>query len=511
MQTEKLQKATQTHRPSLSFWQIWNMSFGFLGIQYGFGLQQANMSPIYRYLGADEASIPGLWLAGPLTGLLLQPIIGSVSDRSWSPRWGRRKPFILAGALLGSIAMVFMPNSSYVWMAAGLMWMLDAGLNSAMEPFRAFVGDMLNDEQRPTGFAVQSFMVGFGQTLANLMPYILPLLGISMVMSNDQLANGIPNSVRYPFYIGAAAILISVFWTTRTTKEYPPVDDSYKDEPVFTEEEKKSITFWHISLTVGAAVLAFFFAARIGGLVTGLLWGAGVFVGSYLFLMLPIFKEVLASLSAMPTVMKQLWWVKFFTWYGLPLMWQYLSLAVARHAFNAPDTTSNPAGFEEGTKWGGLCFAMFSISCAVISIFIPRIAKAIGSARATHAVFLSIGAIGFFLTLTSNDKLIYLIGMSIIGLAWGSIMSMPYLMLSVAVPKERMGVYMGIFNGFICVPQFIGMLTVPLYYEPLLGNDPRNALVLAGVCLLLAAASCFLVKEAGKTKEAVYPIGPGGH
>jgi maltose/moltooligosaccharide transporter len=511
MQTEKLQKATQTHRPSLSFWQIWNMSFGFLGIQYGFGLQQANMSPIYRYLGADEASIPGLWLAGPLTGLLLQPIIGSVSDRSWSPRWGRRKPFILAGALLGSIAMVFMPNSSYVWMAAGLMWMLDAGLNSAMEPFRAFVGDMLNDEQRPTGFAVQSFMVGFGQTLANLMPYILPLLGISMVMSNDQLANGIPNSVRYPFYIGAAAILISVFWTTRTTKEYPPVDDSYKDEHVFTEEEKKSITFWHISLTVGAAVLAFFFAARIGGLVTGLLWGAGVFVGSYLFLMLPLFKEVLASLSAMPTVMKQLWWVKFFTWYGLPLMWQYLSLAVARHAFNAPDTTSNPAGFEEGTKWGGLCFAMFSISCAVISIFIPRIAKAIGSARATHAVFLSIGAIGFFLTLTSNDKLIYLIGMSIIGLAWGSIMSMPYLMLSVAVPKERMGVYMGIFNGFICVPQFIGMLTVPLYYEPLLGNDPRNALVLAGVCLLLAAASCFLVKEAGKTKEAVYPIGPGGH
>ncbi|GAB3993718.1 MFS transporter [Spirosoma daeguense] len=511
MQTDSIPKSGKGVKPSLSFWQIWNMSFGFLGIQYGFGLQQANMSPIYRYLGADEASIPGLWLAGPLTGLLLQPIIGAVSDRSWSPRWGRRKPFILVGALLGSIAMVFMPNSSYVWMAAGLMWMLDAGLNSAMEPFRAFVGDMLNEKQRPTGFAVQSFMVGFGQTLANLMPYLLPLLGISMVMSDDQLANGIPNSVRYPFYIGAGAILISVFWTIRTTKEYPPVNDSYKDAHIFTEEEKKSISFWHLALSVGAAILAFFFAARIGGSVTGLVWGLGVLAGSYLLLMLPIFKEILASLSAMPTVMKQLWWVKFFTWYGLPLMWQYLSLAAARHAFNAPDTISNKAGFEEGTKWGGLCFAMFSISCAVISIFIPRIAKAIGSARATHAVFLTIGAMGFFMTLTSNDKMIYLIGMTIIGLAWGSIMSMPYLMLASAVPKERMGVYMGIFNGFICVPQFIGMLTVPLYYKPLLGDDPRNALVLAGICLLLAAGSCFLVKERKTGNDVPLEIAPGGH
>ncbi len=511
MQTEQTQTPVKVDKPPLSFWQIWNMSFGFLGIQYGFGLQQANMSPIYRYLGADEASIPGLWLAGPLTGLLLQPIIGAVSDRSWSPTWGRRKPFILAGALLGSIAMILMPNSSYIWMAAGLMWMLDAGLNSAMEPFRAFVGDMLNDKQRPTGFAVQSFMVGFGQTLANLMPYLLPLVGISMVLSENQLANGIPNSVRYPFYIGAGAILLSVLWTVRTTKEYPPVDAHYKEQPVFTAEEKKSISFWHLALAVGAGVLAFFFAARLGGLFAGLLWGFGILAGSYLVLMLPIFREILASLSAMPTVMRQLWWVKFFTWYGLPLMWQYLSLATAKYAFNAPDTVTNKVGFEEGTKWGGLCFAMFSISCAVISIFIPRIAKAIGSARATHAVFLTIGAMGFFLTLTSNDKFIYLAGMTIIGLAWGSIMSMPYLMLASAVPKERMGVYMGIFNGFICVPQFIGMLTVPLYYKPILGDDPRNALVLAGVCLLLAAASCFLVKTPKATEDMEVAIGPGGH
>lgn len=402
---------------------------------------------------------------------------------------------MLVGALVGSIAMILMPNSSSIWMAAGLMWMLDAGLNSAMEPFRAFVGDMLNDKQRPTGFAVQSFMVGFGQTLANVMPYLLPLIGISMVMSESQLTNGIPNSVRYPFYIGGASILISVFWTMRTTKEYPPIDEEYKKAHVFTDEERNSISFWHLALTVGAAVLAFFFAYGAGGLANGLKWGLGVMAGGYLVLMLPVFKEVLASLSSMPTVMKQLWWVKFFTWYGLPLMWQYLSLAVAKYAFDAPNATSNPAGFEAGTKWGGLCFAMFSITCAIISVFIPRIAKAIGSARATHALFLCLGAVGFFLTLTSNDKMIYLIGMSVIGLAWGSIMSMPYLLLASAVPKERMGVYMGIFNGFICVPQFIGMLTVPLFYKTLLGDDPRNALVLAGVCMLAAAASCFLVKE----------------
>ena len=490
-----------TNKPNLSFWQIWNMSFGFLGIQYGFGLQQANMSPIYRYLGADEASIPGLWLAGPLTGLLLQPIIGALSDKSWSPKWGRRKPYIFIGAIVGSIAMILMPNSSSVLMAASLMWLLDAGLNSSMEPFRAFVGDMLNNEQRPTGFSVQSFMVGFGQTLANLMgmalPFILPLIGLSMAITADQetLSNGIPNAVRYPFYVGAAGILLTVFWTMYTTKEYPPVDDSYKKPNIFTAEQTKNIRFWHLAITAGSAIMGGLFASRTGGVTAGLMWAGGISVGLYGVLMLPVFKEILASLSEMPKVMKQLWWVKFFTWYGLPLMWQYLSLSVSKYAYDAPSPEANPAGFEAGSAWGGLCFAMFSITCFTISIFLPKISKMIGSRRATHAVFLSIGAVGFFLTLLSNDKYIYLAGMGLIGLAWGSIMSMPYLMLANAVKGDRMGVYMGIFNGFICVPQFIGMLTVPLFYKSLLGDDPRNALVLAGVCMVLAAIACFKVDE----------------
>jgi maltose/moltooligosaccharide transporter len=489
------------NKPNLSFWQIWNMSFGFLGIQYGFGLQQANMSPIYRYLGAEEASIPGLWLAGPLTGLLLQPIIGALSDKSWSPKWGRRKPYVFIGAIVGSIAMILMPNSNSVFMAACLMWLLDAGLNSSMEPFRAFVGDMLNNEQRPTGFSIQSFMVGFGQTLANLMayilPFVLPLVGISMALSAEaeSLSNGIPNSVRFPFYVGAAGILLTIFWTMYTTKEYPPENEDYKKPKVFTDEQKKNISFWHLAISGGAAIMGALFASRTSDITTTLIWGGGIFAVLYAVLMLGVFKEILASLSEMPTVMKQLWWVKFFTWYGLPLMWQYLSLSVAKYAFNAPSPEINKIGFEEGTKWGGLCFAMFSITCAIISIFMPRIVKMVGSSRATHAIFLCIGAVGFFSTLLSNDKMIYLIGMSLIGLAWGSIMSMPYLMLANAVKGERMGVYMGIFNGFICVPQFIGMLTVPLFYKSILGDDPRNALILAGVCLLLAAGSCFLVSE----------------
>jgi Na+/melibiose symporter-like transporter len=587
---------TIDNKPNLSMWQIISMSFGFLGIQYGFGLQQANMSPIYRYLGAEESAIPGLWLAGPLTGLLLQPIIGALSDRSWSPRWGRRKPYVFIGAVVGSIAMIMMPNSTSVLMAACMLWLLDAGLNSAMEPFRAFVGDMLNSKQRPTGFSVQSFMVGFGQTLANLMPFILPIIGISLGVAKecDLLGNGIPNSVKYSFYFGAVAILATVFYTMYTTKEYPPENEDYKKPHVFTAEQQKNIKFWHLALTSAAAFLGAMFAVRLGylgkindaltnlklskwnellpslsnsgvnskdlgeitasfqgyggfmgriedaskalkcsgadttawaaqiepfvksckdldksfvptseqtsqyvmhGLQNGLFWGVGIFAALYVLLRLGVFKEILASLSEMPPVMRQLWWVKFFTWYGLPLMWQYLSLSAAKYAFNAASPDANPVGFKAGSDWGSLCFAVFSITCFVISIFIPIIVQKIGSRRLTHAIFMVIGGLGFFSFMLSNDKYIYLIGMGIVGLAWGSIMSLPYLMLANSVPKEKMGVFIGIFNGFICVPQFIGMLTVPLFYKSLLGDDPRNALMLAGVCMVLAAVACFGVKE----------------
>ncbi|CCH55256.1 sugar transporter [Fibrisoma limi BUZ 3] len=458
MQTEKIQKPVQAQKPRLSFWQIWNMSFGFFGIQYGFGLQQANMSPIFRYLNADESSIPALWLAGPVTGLLIQPIIGAMSDRTWSPRWGRRKPFFLIGALITSVALFLMPNSSTLWMAASLMWILDSGLNVSMEPFRAFIGDKLNEDQRTIGFAMQSFFVGFGQTLANLMPRILPLFGLTMVATGS---NSIPDITRWSFYIGAVAIVAAVLWTMYTTDEYPP------DDMAAFEREKRE--------------------------------GGGIFKA---------FAEVGIALREMPPTMRQLWWVKFFTWYGLPLMWQYLSLAIARHAFNAP--TAQSPGFERGIEVGNDCFALFNIGCFGVSFFLPAIAKRIGR-RGTHALFLTLGGLGFMSMLLGNDKSFFLIGMGFVGLAWGSILSMPYVMLSSSVPQERMGVYMGLFNGFIVVPQIINMITIPFLYDSVLGSDPRNALILCGICLLLAAGACFLVKETRRSEQIAFPIEPGGN
>jgi maltose/moltooligosaccharide transporter len=330
-------------------------------------------------------------------------------------------------------------------MAAGLMWMLDGGLNIAMEPFRAFIGDNLNKEQQAVGFSIQSFFVGFGQTLANLMPFILPLIGIALVALPKGALHEIPNSVRYPFYIGSVTILVSVLVTFFTTKEHPPQDmDAFRA-----------------------------MRAKSGG-ISG------------------FFAELIAAIKEMPTTMRQLWWVKFFTWYGLPLMWQYLSLSVARYAYNAPDAKS--PGFEDGMIWGSFCFALFNVACFGISLLLPAIAKLL-SRRLTHAIFLTIGGIGFISMMLFPTKEMFLIGMILIGLAWGSIMSMPYLMLANSVPKERMGVYMGIFNGFICIPSTLSMLTVPLFYNNLLGGNPTHALALGGLCLILAAAACFLVTE----------------
>jgi maltose/moltooligosaccharide transporter len=438
------QPANQATKTRLSFWGIWNMSFGFLGVQYAFGLQQANMSPIYRYLGADEANIPILWLAGPITGLVIQPIIGAMSDRTWHPRLGRRRPYFLVGAILTSIALVLMPYSSAVWMAAALMWLLDGSANVTMEPFRAFIADKLPEEQRTLGFAVQSFFVGFGQTLANLMPFILTALGVTMTTS----AAGIPDFVKYSFIIGAITLLITISWTIRTTSEDPPADLE-----AFQREQAER---------------------GLGGKILG------------------GFAEVIHALRDMPPAMKQLWWVKFFTWYGLPLMWQYLSLSIARHCFGAP--TAQSLGFDEGVKWGNLGLAAFNVACFASSFALPAIARRTSN-RITHALCLGIGAVGFLSMLFTADPYLVVGGMVLVGIAWASIMAMPYVMLSTSVPPQRMGVYMGIFNMFIVIPQIFNMITIPFLYKSLLADDPRNALGLAGVCMLCAAGSCFLVKE----------------
>src|ERR1044071_3972848 len=426
-------------KPRLSFWQIWNMSFGFLGIQFGWGLQLANMSPIYKYLHAEESSLPYLWLAGPITGLIIQPIIGSMSDRTWN-RLGRRRPYFLVGAILASTALFFMPDSSAVWMAAGLLWILDASINITMEPFRAFVADKLVEEQRTLGFVMQSFFIGIGQTLANALPYLFTTLGVVGVM-----ASGIPLSVDYAFKIGAVVFLLAVVWTVITTKEYPPDD---LELFLRMKREKK-------------------------GVLAGL-------------------AEIFSSVAEMPTTMKQLAVVQFFTWFALPCMWQFFGIAVARHVFLAPNESS-PL-FAEGTEWGGLCFAVYNVVCFMVAFLLPSWAKAT-SRKTVHMIALLCGGIGLISVYFIGSKWMLFASMAGVGIAWASILSMPYVMLSTAVPPTRMGVYMGVFNLFIVIPQMVMSLIVPNIFNNVLGGDPRNAVVLGGFSLLIAAVTVLIVRD----------------
>ena len=418
-------------KPRLSFWQIWNMSFGFLGIQFGWGLQLANMSPIYKYLHAEESSLPYLWLAGPITGLIIQPIIGSMSDRTWN-KLGRRRPYFLAGAILASVALFFMPDSSAVWMAAGLLWILDASINITMEPFRAFVADKLPEEQRTLGFVMQSFFIGIGQTLANALPYLFTMLGVVGVM-----ASGIPLSVDYSFKIGAIVFLVAVLWTVLTTKEYPPEDMEAFER---MRREKK-----------------------------------GILAG---------FAEIFSSIAEMPATMKQLAVVQFFTWFALPCMWQFFGIAVARHVFGAPSEAS-PL-FAEGTEWGGLCFAVYNVVCFLVAFMLPSLANAT-SRKVVHIIALLCGGIGLISVFFVTNKFMLFASMAGVGIAWASILSMPYAILSGALPAARMGVYMGIFNFFIVTPEILASLFFGWIMIHMLGNNRIYAIIAGGVFMMIAA------------------------
>jgi maltose/moltooligosaccharide transporter len=426
-------------KPRLSFWQIWNMSFGFMGIQFGWGLQQANMSPIYKYLGAEESNLPYLWLAGPITGLVIQPIVGAMSDRTWN-RLGRRRPYFLVGAVLASVCLLFMPNSGTVWMAAGLLWILDASINITMEPFRAFVADKLPAEQRTVGFVTQSFFIGIGQTLANALPFILTAAGVTGV-----LASGIPLSTQYAFYVGAFAFLLAVLWTVFSTKEYPP-----EDMEAFERMKRE----------------------RKGAL-------AG-------------FAEIFHSIREMPPTMRQLAVVQFFTWFGLPCMWQFFGLTVARNVFGAPD--ENSPLFREGTEWGGLCFAVYNVVCFAVAFLIPKLAD-LTSRKAVHMLALACGGVGLLSVYFIQDKYLLWLSMAGVGVAWASILSMPYVLLSTAVPPARMGVYMGVFNLFIVIPQVVMSFVMPWLINNVIGNSPLRVVMLGGASLLAAALSVLVVRD----------------
>lgn len=438
-------------KPRLSFWQIWNMSFGFLGIQFGWGLQLANMSGIYTYLGANPDDIPILWLAGPMTGLLVQPIIGSMSDRTWN-RLGRRRPYFLVGAVLASIALFFMPDSPTLWMAAGLLWILDASINVSMEPFRAFVADKLNTDQRTAGFVMQSFFIGIGATLANALPYIFRQSGVT-----GRTASGIPHTILYSFKIGAAAFLLAVLWTVVTTREYPPED--------MEEFERKR--------------------RENKGFVAAL-------------------KEIFSAIYNMPQTMMQLAAVQFFTWLGLFCMWMFFGLTTSYHVFGA--TGDRDPRFAAGQEWGGLAFAVYSIVCFVIAFALPKLAAAT-SRKTVHALSLICGGVGLLSVYFIKDQYVLLLTMVGVGIAWASILSMPYAILSGALPAARMGVYMGIFNFFIVIPEIIASLFFGRLIRAVFGENnpsaPLYVVMAGGVFMLVAAALVSIVRDVADKKIPV--------
>jgi len=429
-------------KPRLSFWQIWNMSFGFLGIQFGWTLQMNNISPIYEYLGARADQLPILFLAAPITGLLVQPIIGHWSDNTWT-RLGRRRPFFLVGAILSSLALVLMPMSSALWMAAGTLWILDASINVSMEPFRAFVADMLTDEQRARGFTMQSFFIGIDSVGASFVPLLFS-------SSSATAANTIPSWVRYSFWMGAAAFITAVLWTVFTTREYAP-----------SAEERERLK------TAKA-----FDLPAIG-----------------------------QALREMPKPMRQLALVQFVTWVGLFCLFLYFGVAVARNVFGA-QSPADPL-YSEGVKWAGYCSGFYNLVCSLVSPVLPSVVRRIGK-KATHSACLVIGALGLISIAFIHNKWMLLFGpMFGVGIAWASILSMPYSILSASIPQSKMGVYMGIFNFFIVLPEILSSLSFGWIISHLLSNNRMSALIVGGVCFIAAAVLTQRIQESKAGSESV--------
>ncbi len=427
------------------FSAIWNMSFGFLGIQFGWGLQMANMSAIYEYLGAKPDEIPILWLAAPLTGLLVQPVIGHLSDRTWSPRFGRRRPFFMVGAILSSLALIAMPNSSTLWMAAGLLWILDASINISMEPFRAFVSDLLPQSERTRGFAMQSFFIGAGAVIASALPWVLTNWA---GMVSDHAAGTIPTTTRISFYIGAAAFLGAVLWTVLTTPEKPPADLA-----AFEREKKESAGF------------------------------------------LNVIDEIFRAISGMPQTMRQLAWVQIFTWLGLFCMWLYFGTAVATGVFGA--TGPEDPRYQQGIEWAGLCFGAYSVVTFLFAHFLPPIAKKNGR-KATHAICLLAGAAGLLSVSVIHSPNLLLLSMVGVGVAWASTLSMPYSILAGSIPEGKTGIYMGIFNFFIVIPEIVASLGFGWVMSHLLDNNRMAAVVAGGFCFVVAALLVLRVNDPGE-------------
>jgi maltose/moltooligosaccharide transporter len=488
-------------KPRLSFWDVWNMSFGFLGIQFGFALQNANVSRIFETLGASVENIPILWIAAPVTGLLVQPIVGYFSDRTWG-RLGRRRPYFLGGAILASAALVIMPNSPTLWVAAGMLWIMDASINISMEPFRAFVGDNLPSEQRTTGFAMQSFFIGTGAVVASILPW---LLTNGFGVSNEAPAGHIPDSVRWSFYLGAAVFFLAVVWTVARSREYSPEEMASFEEnqeregfvadlrtpEAYAANGGRQMRLGWILLVLGA-LLSFWLLRQ--ALYQVMILSAGMALVGILLVLSGLlqkggryengFVTIMNDFQDMPHTMKQLAWVQFFSWFALFAMWIYTTAAVTSHIYGTSDTTS--ALYNDGANWVGVAFAAYNGVAALVAFAIPVLAKRT-SRKIAHALCLVAGAIGLLSVWIISDPRLLLASMVGVGIAWASILSMPYAILTGSLPPSKMGYYMGVFNFFIVIPQIVAAAILGFFVGRFFGGHAIYALLIGGGSLILAA------------------------
>jgi maltose/moltooligosaccharide transporter len=439
-------------KPRLSFAQIWNMSFGFLGIQFGFALQNSNASRILQTFGADVEHLSLFWLAAPITGMIVQPIIGHYSDRTWN-RLGRRRPYFLTGAVLAALALMFMPNSAVlaymlppIMVGAGMLMIMDASFNVAMEPFRALVADNLPDEQRSQGFSVQTFLIGIGAVLGSWLPYIFAeYLGVSKTTAAGQ----VPANVIYSFYVGAFFLLATIIWTIATTKEYSTEEYAKFFPPEELEEEQKGLS------------------------------------------------SIVKDFARMPATMKQLGLVQFFSWFALFSMWVFTTSAVAQHVYKVLPGDTSSVKFADAGNWVGILFGIYNGVSAIYALFLPAIARAT-SRKAAHAFSLVCGGIGLISIYFISNPNMLILSMIGVGLAWGSILAMPYAILSSSIPPKKMGVYMGIFNFFITFPQIVNGLFGGMIVKEFYNGKAIYAIVIAGVFMLIAAVSVLYVKDKEK-------------
>jgi maltose/moltooligosaccharide transporter len=494
-------------KPQLGFWQIWNMCFGFMGIQFGFALQNANVSRIFQTLGAEIDDIPILWIAAPLTGLIVQPIVGYMSDRTWN-RLGRRRPYFLVGAILASLALFVMPNSPVLWVAAGMLWIMDASINVSMEPFRAFVGDMLPEKQRTGGFAMQTFFIGIGGVVASALPYMMTNW---FDISNSAAPGQVPDSVKWSFYLGGAAFLLAVSWTVFRSREYSPEElaefDAARPAGHIAEDTTlRSASKYRNGGAVWSAIgIAGWYWIMSQGLDKQLYVLAGGFtVFGLLQIAVSLLQNkgrtdsalyhIMHDLFHMPRVMRQLAVVQFFSWFAMFAMWIYGTPGVTSHHYATTDATS--AAYNEGANWVGVLFgAKFGIA-ALAAIAIPFIARRLGC-RLSHLINMTIGGIGLISFIFIEDPTLLLVSMVGVGIAWGSILSLPYALLSSNLPSHKMGIYMGIFNFFIVIPQLVAASVLGLILREFFDLRSIYGLVIGGVLMIVAGASTLLVdKEA---------------